>query len=146
MDKIVVLDFGGQYAHLIANRVRRLGVYSEIKDGDASVDELREYKGIILSGGPASVNAPDSVKCDPGIYEMGIPVGVVINRSTIGKAPVREFCQNNNIPILLEIPFERVIAEKYSNGELLIDIIPELHQKFTEVLSRIVETVQEVAA
>jgi GMP synthase (glutamine-hydrolysing) len=100
MDKIVVLDFGGQYAHLIANRVRRLGVYSEIKDGDASVAELREYKGIILSGGPASVNAPDSVKCDPGIYEMGIPIlgicyGHQLTAQTLGgeidKGNVREY-------------------------------------------------------
>ncbi|MFH1533521.1 MAG: glutamine-hydrolyzing GMP synthase [Nitrospirota bacterium] len=74
MDKIVVLDFGGQYAHLIANRIRRLGVYSEIKDGNVSVDELRDYKGIILSGGPASCLKPESVKCDPGIYELGVPV------------------------------------------------------------------------
>ena len=50
MDKIVVLDFGGQYAHLIANRIRRLNVYSEIKDGTTPASELKDYKGIILSG------------------------------------------------------------------------------------------------
>ncbi len=74
MDKIVVLDFGGQYAHLIANRVRRLGVYSDIRDGEIDADELREYKGIILSGGPQSVHAKDSLKCDPAIFGLGIPV------------------------------------------------------------------------
>lgn len=74
MDKIAVLDFGGQYAHLIANRVRRLGVYSEILDGTTPVKDLLDYKGLILSGGPASVSAVDSVKCDPGIFEMGIPI------------------------------------------------------------------------
>ena len=50
--KIVVLDFGGQYAHLIANRIRRLGVYTEIREPEVSVTELKHYKGIILSGGP----------------------------------------------------------------------------------------------
>ena len=74
MDKIVVLDFGGQYAHLIANRIRRLGVYSEIKDGDCDVAELSGYKGIIFSGGPASVHSSESVKCDKRIFDMGIPI------------------------------------------------------------------------
>jgi len=74
MDKILILDFGGQYAHLIANRIRRLGVYSEIKDGDVDRDELSGYKGIILSGGPASVRGDDSLKCDPWVFELGVPV------------------------------------------------------------------------
>jgi GMP synthase (glutamine-hydrolysing) len=74
MDKIAVLDFGGQYAHLIANRIRRLGVYSEILDGEVAAADLREYKGVILSGGPASVRADDSVKCDKGIFELGVPI------------------------------------------------------------------------
>ena len=52
MDKIAVLDFGGQYAHLVANRVRRIGVYSEILDPETPAKELLAYKGIILSGGP----------------------------------------------------------------------------------------------
>jgi GMP synthase (glutamine-hydrolysing) len=74
MDKIVVLDFGGQYAHLIANRVRRLGVYSDIRDGETPADELREYKGIILSGGPQSVHAEGSVRCDARLFDLGVPV------------------------------------------------------------------------
>jgi len=73
-DKIAVLDFGGQYAHLIANRVRRLGVYSEILDNEVSVDQLSQYKGIILSGGPDSVNDPKAPKCDPAIFELPVPI------------------------------------------------------------------------
>ncbi len=74
MDKIAVLDFGGQYAHLIANRVRRLNVFSEILDGETPADNLKDYKGIILSGGPQSVYDKESVKCDAGILELGIPL------------------------------------------------------------------------
>ncbi|MEK7547316.1 MAG: glutamine-hydrolyzing GMP synthase [Patescibacteria group bacterium] len=74
MDKIAVLDFGGQYAHLIANRVRRLGVYSEILEGSIDAKNLSDYKGLILSGGPASVLALDSLKCDQNIFNLGIPI------------------------------------------------------------------------
>lgn len=74
MDKIVVLDFGGQYAHLIANRIRRLGVYSEILDGDTPASHLKDFKGIILSGGPQSVYDEDSIKCDPEILKLNKPI------------------------------------------------------------------------
>jgi len=74
MDKIAVLDFGGQYAHLIANRIRRIGVYSEIWDCDTPADNLRQFKGIILSGGPQSVYDENSPQCDPKIFDLGIPV------------------------------------------------------------------------
>ena len=74
MDKIAVLDYGGQYAHLIANRVRRLGVYSEILPANARPEELKEYKALILSGGPQSVHAEGGLSCDPQILHMGIPV------------------------------------------------------------------------
>ena len=85
MDKIVVLDFGGQYAHLIANRVRRLGVYSEIMDGEIAASKLKNYKGIIMSGGPASVTAKDSVKCDPAIFKLGLPIlGICYGHQLMG--------------------------------------------------------------
>ncbi len=74
MDKIAILDFGGQYAHLIGNRIRRLGVYTEILDGDTLMKDLIGYKGIILSGGPASVGHKDSPKCDPAIFDLNVPV------------------------------------------------------------------------
>ncbi len=74
MDKIAVLDFGGQYAHLIANRVRRLGVYSEIVDGETPAKELVGYKALILSGGPASVYGDDSARCDLGIFDLEVPI------------------------------------------------------------------------
>lgn len=73
MDKIIVLDFGGQYSHLIANRIRRLGVYSEIKSNDADILELKDAKGIILSGGPQNISEDDSLKCDKRIFDLGIP-------------------------------------------------------------------------
>jgi len=87
MDKIAVLDFGGQYAHLIANRVRRLGVYSDLFDGEVKASVLKEagYKGVILSGGPQSVHGEDSLKCDAGVFELGVPVlGLCYGHQIIG--------------------------------------------------------------
>lgn len=74
MDKIAILDFGSQFTHLLANRVRRLGVYSEILDPDTDSDILRQYKGLILSGGPASVNDPSSPQIHAGVFELGVPI------------------------------------------------------------------------
>lgn len=74
MDKIAVVDFGSQYAHLIANRVRRLGVYAEILLPEASLEEFSRYKGIILSGGPQSVYEKGAPTIDAGVFELGVPV------------------------------------------------------------------------
>jgi GMP synthase (glutamine-hydrolysing) len=74
IDTIVVIDFGGQYAHLIANRIRRLGVYSEIALPDIPLQTAKQYKGIILSGGPSSVLEPGSPVIDSAILYLGIPV------------------------------------------------------------------------
>ena len=73
---IAVLDFGGQYSHLITRRVRECEVYSELFPFSARPEELRRLnvKGIILSGGPASVYDEGAPGCDPGIFQMGLPV------------------------------------------------------------------------
>ncbi len=71
---IVILDFGGQYAHLIGNRVRRLGAYSEIRVPETPAKELKGAAGIILSGGPQSVYEKGSPQADPGIFDLGVPV------------------------------------------------------------------------
>lgn len=71
---IVILDYGGQYAHLIASRVRRFGVRTEIREPEISIDQLKGAAGIILSGGPQSVYDPGSPQADPKIFELGIPV------------------------------------------------------------------------
>jgi len=73
---VLVLDFGGQYKELIAGSVRKLSVYSEIKPGSITADEIKQLDpiGIILTGGPNSVYKDDSPKCDPKIFSLGIPI------------------------------------------------------------------------
>ncbi|MBD3242243.1 MAG: glutamine-hydrolyzing GMP synthase [Chitinivibrionales bacterium] len=71
---IAVVDFGGQYTHLIANRIRRLGVYSAIVPADTPAPAMSAYKGIVLSGSPHSVTDPGAPPFDPGMLELGVPV------------------------------------------------------------------------
>ncbi len=75
-ESVLVLDFGAQYAQLIARRVREAHVRSEIVSREITPEEVRRRKpiGLILSGGPASVYADDSYRMDPGILDAGVPV------------------------------------------------------------------------
>lgn len=76
-DCIVVLDFGAQYSQLIARRVRELGVYSLILPFNATADEIKaqgRVKGIIFSGGPASVPQPGSPRPSQELFDMGLPI------------------------------------------------------------------------
>ncbi len=73
---ILVLDFGGQYNQLIARRVREHHVYCEVKSYKTSIDEIRALNpfGIIFTGGPGSVYDDASPKCDPEIFNIGVPI------------------------------------------------------------------------
>jgi GMP synthase (glutamine-hydrolysing) len=75
-EEIVVLDYGGQYSQLIARRVRDCGVFSELVPHHVPLEEIarRKPRGIILSGGPASVYAPDAPRLERGLLELGVPV------------------------------------------------------------------------
>jgi GMP synthase (glutamine-hydrolysing) len=101
-ERVLVLDFGSQYAQLIARRVREHHVYGEIVRHDISAARVREIapKGIILSGGPASVYADGAPKCDPELFDLGVPVlGICYGMQLMCHAsggrveshPVREF-------------------------------------------------------
>jgi GMP synthase (glutamine-hydrolysing) len=76
VDEVIVLDYGGQYSQLIARRVRELGVFSELLPQHVGPEEVRRRnpKGLILSGGPASVYAAGAPRLDPELLELGIPV------------------------------------------------------------------------
>ena len=75
-DTVLVVDFGAQYAQLIARRVREAHVYSEIVPHDITAAEVaaRAPSGIVFSGGPASVHVDGAPSIDPGVYELGVPI------------------------------------------------------------------------
>lgn len=101
-ERIAVLDFGAQYNQLIARRVREAGVFSELLPYNAPLSRIRgdALSGVILSGGPDSAYWEDAKRCDPSVFELGVPVlGVCYGMQLmaqqlggrVGEAPVREF-------------------------------------------------------
>ena len=101
-ERVLVLDFGSQYAQLIARRVREQNVYCEIVRHDIAPERIREHapRGLILSGGPSSVYETGAPKCNSAIFDMGIPVlgicyGMQLACDALGgevkNAPAREY-------------------------------------------------------
>lgn len=101
-EKILVLDFGGQYNQLIARRVRECNVYCEVHPYSMSIEKIKEFqpKGIIFTGGPNSVYGEDSPLCDKRIFELGYPIlGICygcqlmahVLGGTVEHAPVSEY-------------------------------------------------------
>ena len=75
MERIAVLDFGGQYNQLIVRRIREAGVYAELFPADVALDRIKEgLIGIVLTGGPDSVYGEDAKHCDSGVLDLGVPV------------------------------------------------------------------------
>ncbi|MHB8110169.1 MAG: glutamine-hydrolyzing GMP synthase [Syntrophorhabdaceae bacterium] len=99
---VLILDFGSQYTQLIARKIRELGVYCEIYPYNITIDAIRAMnpRGIILSGGPSSINQDDAPVCDRIILDLGVPIlGIcyglqlltTLFGGTVEKAPKREF-------------------------------------------------------
>ncbi|HEX2241543.1 MAG TPA: glutamine-hydrolyzing GMP synthase, partial [Actinomycetota bacterium] len=89
MEKVLVLDFGAQYAQLIARRVRECHVFSEIVPHDLPVESIADMKpsGLILSGGPKSVYQPGAPAADPRLFEIGVPVlGICYGQQAMAQA------------------------------------------------------------
>ena len=101
-EKVIVIDFGGQYNQLVARRVRECNVYCEIYSYRTDIEQIKAMnpKGIILTGGPNSCYEPDSPTYTKELFELGIPVlglcyGAQLMMHVLGgkveKAPVREY-------------------------------------------------------
>jgi MinD superfamily P-loop ATPase len=73
---------------------------------------------------------------------LDIPSGLVINRSDMGDSGVKEYAAKEGLPILMEIPFDRRIAETYSRGELMVEAMPEWKEKFLKLYSQIKKTAE----
>jgi len=120
LDKIAVLDFGGQYAHLIANRVRRLGVFTEILSPESPVASTKDFKGIIFSGGPSSVYAENAPKYNPELIHSNLPkLGICYGHQLICRelggevtpGQIKEYGVSNLEVVLKDNPLFRDLPE-----------------------------------
>ncbi len=136
---IVILDFGSQYSELIARRIRESKVFSEVLPHTTTAHDIvnkHKAKGIILSGGPASVFEADSPKCDPEIFNCGLPVlgicyGMQLMASTLGgtvqKGETHEYGKanfyiDNNFDLFEGLWLEMVIW--MSHGDSVTELPP----------------------
>jgi GMP synthase (glutamine-hydrolysing) len=139
-DEIIpILDFGSQYAQLIARRVREKGVYSLLVRPDISIDELKQLnpKGVILSGGPSSVYEPNAPKCDPAIFDLGVPIlgicygmqlGAQILGGQVQPGKAREFGSaklkvTSSDPFVKNLPSQTTVW--MSHGDQVFELPPE---------------------
>jgi GMP synthase (glutamine-hydrolysing) len=138
---IPILDFGGQYVQLIARRVREAGAFSTLVAPSASIEELRALRprGIILSGGPSSVNETGAPRCDPRLFELGVPVlgicygmqlGCQVLGSDVSSAKAREYGRARlNIvdrkDLLAGIPAKTTVW--MSHGDQVTDLGDQFH-------------------
>ena len=113
MEKLAILDCGGQYTKVIDRRIRELGVKSEIFPINVSAEKLKNYKAVILSGGPNSIGSDERLKFDNKIFEMEIPVlgicygmqlmsdyfGGVVDSNVVKEYGQNEITINSEVPI-----------------------------------------------
>ena len=123
-EKILIIDFGSQVTQLIARRIREANVYCEIKPCTISEDEIVEFgaKGIILSGGPASVHEGQAPTTTPKVFELGVPVlGICYGQQLM--------CQllGGKVELAEEREFGRALIE-IESGNLLFDTVWEKGQ------------------
>jgi len=123
-DKILILDFGSQYTQLIARRIREIGVYCELLPYDVSPHFIEKFKpnGIILSGGPDTVNHTGSARAPDIVFELGVPIlGICYGMQTMAV----QLGGDANSAEKAEFGFAQVRARNHS--ELLRDISDEIN-------------------
>jgi MinD superfamily P-loop ATPase len=110
------------------------------------IESMRNTDFVLLVTEPTPFGLHDLKLAFEAVKTLKIPTGLVINRMGLGNDKVREFADQSGLPFLMGIPFDRKIAEAYSNGEMIVDILPEYRQKFRELYRRITEILEQAHA
>jgi GMP synthase (glutamine-hydrolysing) len=134
--QIVVLNAGGQYCHLIARRIRELGVHAVVADLNQPATELQGVRGVIISGGPSSVTEPTSPAVDAGLYRLGVPIlGICYGHQLLAKdldgrvsrGTVKEYghssLQASKSPLFLGLP-RQTFTVWMSHGDTVVEVPP----------------------
>lgn len=103
------------------------------------ISAMQETDFVLLVTEPTPFGLHDLKLAVEAVKVLNIPHGLVINRSDMGDTGVKEYAEQENLPILMEIPFDRRIAEAYSKGRLMVEELPELKENFLNLYSRIEE-------
>lgn len=101
------------------------------------ITAMRATDFVLMVTEPTPFGLHDLKLAVEAVKILGIPHGLVINRADMGDGQVKEYAREENLPILMEIPFDRRIAETYSRGELIIDVMPEWRDAFEGLYQQI---------
>ena len=131
MEKILVLDFGGQYNQLIARRVRECGVYSEVKPYTTPLSDIQSggYRGVIFTGGPSSVFDEGAPRCEKELFSLGVPVlgicygaqlmcqmfGGEVSRADTREYGLTELCVDNASPLFSDVTKDTTCWMSHTN-------------------------------
>lgn len=101
------------------------------------IESVRDCDFVLLVSEPTPFGLRDLELAVGAIRELRIPCGIVVNRVGVGDDRVHEYCRSESLPVLLDIPNDRRIAEAYSRGQLVIDAIPEMRPMFEDLFLRL---------
>ena len=107
------------------------------------IESIKGSDFVILVTEPTPFGLYDLTLAVDMVKALSIPLGVIINKANIGDRGVDEFCQGDKLHVMLRIPLERRIAEAYSRGEMLIDILPKYKEKFRSVINEVKRLTQK---
>jgi len=106
------------------------------------VEAARESDLVVLVTEPTPFGLNDLKLAVEMVRALRLPLGVVINRADLGNGEVRQYCEQARIPVLGEIPDDRIVAEAYSRGELACEAVPGYQQRFEKLLASVIETAE----
>ena len=101
------------------------------------IETMKGADFVLLVTEPTPFGLHDLQLAVGAVKILDIPCGLVINRSDMGDEKVKEYAVDENLPILMEIPFDRRIAEAYSRGDMIVDVMPQWKAKFLELYEKI---------
>ena len=139
--------FGEEYltdegkAYLEANDCELSLEYIHFYDEDQVIAAMKGADFVLMVTEPTPFGLDDLKLAVEAVKLLEIPRGLVINRSDIGNDGVRTYAKKENLPILMEIPFDRRIAEVYSRGKLIVEEMPEWEERFRKLYLHIQEIV-----